>query len=328
MTLLAVVPNPPRPPGRRPRPLTPAGLGLPEQARTAGRRDSLTAHVRATVDTQVRVLMAEQATAGRADSPESVHQMRVAARRARVALRMDRDGIGPRAATLRDELAWLGNLLGEVRDLDVLIERLGEDGATLPEADVPAFGDVVAALLAVRSTAADALVAALGKQRYRALLRGLAAEAVVPVDSPAGTGTPIPADLLVKPVKALHTQLAESARAPSDEGWHILRIRVKRVRYAAELAARVAGRKRGGALAELVGEAKTLQEVLGAFQDTVAAEHRLRQLVVTSSDALSPAEWLVLGRLVERQAARRDQLREQLPAACGQLYQLTTKPSV
>jgi CHAD domain-containing protein len=325
VTLLAVVPNEPSRTARRPRPLTAAGLGLPERPRTAGRRDSLTAHVRATVDTQVRVLMTEQATAGRADSPESVHQMRVAARRARVALRMDRDGIGPKAAKLRDELAWLGNLLGEVRDLDVLTERLGEDGATLPEADVPAFGDAVAALLAIRSTAADALVAALGKQRYRALLRGLAAEAVVPAND--GTASPIPADLLVRPVRALHTQLAESARAPSDEGWHILRIRVKRVRYAAELAARVAGRKRGGDLAELVSQAKTLQEVLGEFQDTVAAEHRLRQLVVTSPDALTPAGWLALGRLVERQTVRREQLREQLPAACGQLYQLTTKPN-
>jgi CHAD domain-containing protein len=311
---------------RRAQPLTVAALGLPAEPRTAGRRDSLTAHVRATVDTQVRVLVAEQVTAGRADAPESVHQMRVAARRARVALRMDSAGIGPRAGKLRDELGWLGSLLGQVRDLDVLSERLGEEGATLPAGDLPAFGDVLAALLTVRTTAADGLVAGLRKQRFRALLRALAAEAVGPAESTADGGAPVPADLLVRPVRALHLQLAASAQSPSDAAWHTLRIRVKRVRYAAELATRVAGRKRGGDLAEMVGQAKVLQEELGAFQDTVAAEQWLRQLVVARPDALSAAGWLVLGRLVERQVARRDRLRDGLPAACGELYRLTTKP--
>jgi CHAD domain-containing protein len=104
------------------------------------------------------------------------------------------------------------------------------------------------------------------------------------------------------------------AGAPSDEQWHDLRIRVKRVRYAAELAGRLAGRKQRAGLAVLVGQAKAVQEVLGAFNDTVVAEHRLRQL-----DDLSPAGWLTLGRLVERQTARRDALRDQLPAASAGL---------
>jgi CHAD domain-containing protein len=296
-------------------------LGLSAQARTAGRHDGLTAHIRATLDVQLRVLLAEQATAGDADAPESVHQMRVATRRARVALRMDRGGI-EKAGWLRDELAWLGTLLGEVRDLDVLCERLGEDGAALPEHDLPAFGDVLSVLLADRVAAADALVTALHRPRYRTLLRALATEATAerPADSDA------PGDLLLRPVRTLHQQLAASALSPSDETWHTLRIRVKRVRYAAELAGRLAGRARRAELAELVEQAKTAQEVLGAFQDTVVAEHRLRQLVATRPDGLSPAGWVVLGRLIERQSARGDALREKLPAACGDLYRLTTKP--
>src|ERR1700743_2497004 len=129
MTALAPSRAPDR---RRPRPLTAATLGLPDEVRVAGRHDSLTAHIRATVDAALRVLLAEQETAGRADSPESVHQMRVAARRTRVALRADRGGIGPAGASLRAELAWLGDLLGGVRDLDVLCDRLTADGADLP----------------------------------------------------------------------------------------------------------------------------------------------------------------------------------------------------
>jgi CHAD domain-containing protein len=305
---------------RRPRPLTAATLGLPDEVRVAGRHDSLTAHIRATVDAAVRVLLAEQETAGRADSPESVHQMRVAARRTRVALRADRGGIGPAAASLRAELAWLGDLLGGVRDLDVLCDRLTADGADLPPADLPAFGEVLATLLAARAAAADILDKALGRQRYRTLLKGLATEARAQADD----GELIdPAQLLVKPVRALHLQLVASAQAQSDESWHTLRIRTKRVRYAAELAGQMAGRKRGAGFVELAREAKALQELLGTFQDTVVTEHHLRQLVTAHPATLSPEALLVVGRLVERQVRKRDELREQLPAACGELYQAT-----
>jgi CHAD domain-containing protein len=269
------------------------------------------------------VLLVEQVTAGHADEPESVHQMRVAARRMRVVLRMDHGGFGAGAGWLRDELSWLGSLLGEVRDLDVLCERLAENATTLPEVDLVAFGDVLSALLARRSAAADTLVAELGRPRFRTLLRKLAAEALAPVD-PADHHLPSADDLLARPLRRLHRQLAVVAATPTDEHWHDLRIRVKRVRYAAELAARLAGRKQRAELVTLVGQTKAVQEVLGAFNDTVVAEHHLRQLIVTSPQELSPAGWLALGRLVERQAARRDALRNQLPAACGDLYSLTS----
>ncbi|HEX5407248.1 MAG TPA: CHAD domain-containing protein [Pseudonocardiaceae bacterium] len=318
MTAVATAPGAAR---QSRRPLTVQALGLPAVERTAGRQDSLTAHIRATVDTQLRVLLAEQASAGRADEPESVHQMRVAARRARVALRMDRGVIGPTTDTLRVELAWLGTLLGGVRDLDVLCERLTTDGADLPESDLPAFGEVLSALLAARSTAADVLVKGLRRQRYRVLLRTMAAEALGQADDAARTD---PASLLVKPVRALHLQLAASAQSPSDESWHALRIKVKRVRYAAELAGRLAGRKQRVAFTELVGQAKALQELLGAFQDTVVTEHHLRQLVTAHPGDLTPTGLLVVGRLVERQVAKRNELREQLPAASGELYRVTS----
>lgn len=305
---------------RRSRPHTPDSLALPELERQADRYDGLTAHIRATVDAGLRVLLAEQATAGRADEPESVHQMRVATRRMRVALRMDKGAI-PSATRLRAELSWLGSLLGDVRDLDVLTERLAADGAGLPESDLPAFGEILSMLLADRTAAAETLIAALTKQRYRTLLQELAADAVAPATDTEPTD---PASLLVKPVRAVHAQLATSAAEQTDEGWHLLRIKVKRVRYAAELAGRLAGRKRRAHLVELARQAKALQELLGTFQDTVVTEQHLRALVTDHAATLSPNSLLVVGRLVERQVAKRDELRAQLPAACGDLYQATT----
>jgi CHAD domain-containing protein len=273
------------------------------------------------VDAQLRVLLAEQATAGQADEPESVHQMRVAARRMRVALRMDKGAIGPAANSLRDGLGWLGTLLGGVRDLDVLCERLAGDGADLPEPDIAAFAQVLAVLLAARSRAADVLAGALHKQRYRMLLQSLTVEAVSQAED---TDPPNPAALLTKPVRALHLQLAAAAQSPSDEAWHELRIKVKRVRYAAELAVRLADRKQAATIQNLAREAKALQELLGTFQDTVVTEQHLRQLVSAHPTDLSPQALLVVGRLVERQVAKRDELRGQLPAACGDLYTATT----
>lgn len=313
---------PTRPPTtRRPsRPLTAAALGLPDERSSADRHDSLTAHVRATVDANLRVLLAEQATAGDADEPESVHQMRVAARRMRVALKLDSGGIGPAAQTLRDELSWLGTVLGTVRDLDVLCERLTRDGADLPEGDLPAFADVLAALLAGRAAAADVLTKSLNKPRYRSLLRALAAEATGTHDDAVRVA---PADLLAKPVRALHLQLVASAQSPSDEAWHMLRIRVKRVRYACDVAAELAGPRRRARIQALSRQAKAVQEVLGEFQDTVVTEHHLRQLAAAQPNDLGADALLVAGMLIDRQVAKRATLRDRLPAATGELYSAT-----
>lgn len=306
--------------GRRQRPLTAVALGLPDEPRTADRGASLTGHIQATVDAQLRVLLTEQATAGPADSPESVHQMRVAARRARVALGMDPGVIGPEARRLRAELSWLGGLAGGVRDLDVLCEHLTGDGAGLPETDLPAFGEVLTALLESRAEAASVLERAMARQRYRNLLHAMAAVALGEPDAAAPVD---PAGLMAKPVRALHRQLAESGQAPSDDGWHALRIKVKKLRYAAEMAGRLAGQKKRADITALTGKAKALQELLGQFQDTVVTEQHVRDLVATRPD-LSPPAVLVAGRLVERQVAKRDALRERLPAACGDLYSATT----
>src|SRR5580700_5597112 len=61
----------------------------------------------------------------RADEPDSVHQMRITARRLRAGLRSF-DRIVPRAgtATLAAELTWLGRDLGQARDAEVLPAHL------------------------------------------------------------------------------------------------------------------------------------------------------------------------------------------------------------
>jgi CHAD domain-containing protein len=80
---------------------------------------------------------------------------------------------------------------------------------------------------------------------------------------------------------------------PADHALHEVRIRAKRVRYAAEAAAAVIGkpaRKLAAACAELQG-------VLGDMQDAVVAEAWLRH----EATSMSPGQALIAGELVAMQ---------------------------
>ena len=67
--------------------------------------------------------------------PESLHDMRVAVRRARALFRAGRPVIGGDTAAVETGLKELGRVLGDVRDLDVLIERLRAEAEELEDDD-------------------------------------------------------------------------------------------------------------------------------------------------------------------------------------------------
>jgi CHAD domain-containing protein len=98
---------------------------------------------------------------------------RVATRRLRSLLRSTRGQVADpeQADWLRGELRWLGRLLGEVRDRDVLIAYLIEELGTLEEAG--AFGGTLELLDAERAEARRSLLTALESPRYRRLVREL-----------------------------------------------------------------------------------------------------------------------------------------------------------
>ena len=85
---------------------------------------------------------------------------------------------------------------------------------------------------------------------------------------------------------------------PSDGDLHRVRIRAKRVRYAAQAA---------GAPTRIIDRAKALQDVLGEHQDAVVAEERIRALVAELRGTGRTA--LAAGRLIERQRQRRSRAR-------------------
>jgi CHAD domain-containing protein len=97
-----------------------------------------------------------------------------------------------------------------------------------------------------------------------------------------------------------------------------LRIKVKRVRYATELASGPKGKKKR----RVIGAATRMQDILGAHQDAVVTEDRLRE-VAHSLDETGIA--FVAGRLAERESAEREEIHERFPAHWKELRGLARK---
>ena len=115
--------------------------------------------------------------------PDSVHKMRVSARRLRSTLKTFQPILDPAVvAALEPELRWLGMVLGEARDREVLLRRLRADLAELPGelvlGNVPARLDQT--LLPELLIAVDEAKAALRGERYLKLLDALVAFAAKP----------------------------------------------------------------------------------------------------------------------------------------------------
>jgi len=261
--------------------------------------------VRAMLAVQRSAILENDGAARQGRDPEAVHQMRVATRRARALLRTATGVLEPeREAKLRAELAWLGGVLGGVRDLDVLITHLQSEADTLEPTDRVALKPLFSGLAAERRKARTTLVRALKSARHRRLLDELAEPAVgqptlngrIKLDKRAGKE-------FERLVKAMHTLPSE----PTDEELHRVRKLGKRARYAAELTEPLAPRK----TAAFVKRAKAFQDVTGEHQDAAVADEKLRELVGDESAAASFAA----GQLAERERTRRVSARAQLPKA-------------
>jgi len=109
----------------------------------------------------------------RRDETDAVHQMRVTTRRLRSTLQSF-PAILPASATLRlrDELKWLGGLLGDARDTEVLTEYLRSELASTPTDLVmgPAQARIVAHYAPREAAARSAVLEALDSPRCFAML--------------------------------------------------------------------------------------------------------------------------------------------------------------
>jgi len=213
---------------------------------------------------------------------EDVHQARVAVRRLRSHLRtflplMDIEW----AVALRQELGWLADELGGVRDADVLMERLRKHADGLPPRDRSPGAKILALLAAQRDAAMGRLRETVHATRYVDLLKRLVDSArtpqLAPIAAEAGALTLPP--LVASLWRNVRAKVDDFGAEPDDTQLHKLRIRTKRCRYAAEAVAPIIGKSARG----FAKAAAQLQEVLGEHHDAVVAMQWLRDHAATGN---------------------------------------------
>jgi CHAD domain-containing protein len=285
-------------------------LEAPSEESVPTKDDPAVEHLRAYLRAQLAAIERHDPAVRVGSDPEDLHKLRVAVRRSRAALREARSLLGEeRGRELRDELRWLGRQLGAARDLDVLVARLRTQVAELDGPDAIPASKIVVQLEAEREAIQAELIGTLESPRYSALLAMLEETVSAP---------PVAAsDVSLKRVarrefRKLERQVKALGVAPSNDALHRARIQAKRLRYATELSSQLLG-KEGE---RVVSAAKTFQDVVGAHQDAVVAEERIRTAV---RRARGVGSGLAAGRLIERERARRADARAGVPKAWKRL---------
>ncbi|MDQ2755973.1 MAG: CYTH and CHAD domain-containing protein [Actinomycetota bacterium] len=303
----------------------------PRSRKGRQRRPSTTDVLRRRLHTQLDALEAQTQGVGAGDAT-AIHDMRIAARRLRAALRTFEPVLetGATRACSR-ELRWLGLVLGTARDAQVLRERLVSELAALAPPSSASAPSATAAptaaptapsgpldplerhladerigahLEALTRTGHDAAASAVASARYRFLLDDLEVLAAHPPARPeaASRATAMVPGLLARDARRLlrASRRAQRALPPGRDGaLHETRKRAKQLRYSAESASDVCGKS-----ARKVAKAATrVQASLGDHQDAVVARDLLRTMTTQARQAGEGAAAYDALRRVELAAA-------------------------
>ena len=248
---------------------------------------------------QFTAMLAHEPGVRLGDDPEALHDMRVATRRIRAAMKVFKIALPERRRWLVEELKFFAGALGKVRDLDVLIEDTTNRTIKATEEDREPLEKISEALDKDRSKARDTMLEALDSERYERFLEYFAAMLREGPEDRAGTATPAAAVGRAVVFTARRKWLKAVKRIKKNsppEAYHDVRKKGKRLRYALEFLSGVYGKK---ATSGLVKPLKKLQDVLGAQQDAIVAAKILRGLAV-SRRRFSRAAVFTMGKLAER----------------------------
>ena len=204
------------------------------------------------------------------EEPEFIHQMRVATRRLRAALRL----FAPRlpsgfADELLPPLRQLMDKLGRARDLDVLLTEIAMPVMrALP--DEPRLALLVGSVTNRQYAAREAATRHLRTHAYgRSMLAATAALHGPHFGEAAGQDTVSAfAGERLKRLRKRVLALADAASSDDPASLHRLRIGIKRLRYALEFFAPLCAAK---ALQALLRQLGVLQDELGQLNDLASA---------------------------------------------------------
>jgi CHAD domain-containing protein len=218
------------------------------------------------------------------EDPEELHDMRVPTRRMRAAMKVFQDALPEGSRWLGEELRWVARALGDVRDLDVQVERFRAWKREADEETSKSLDKILGIPQKRRAEARKSLLAALDSDRYERLetsfaemlRRGPGGE-VSRADGHGPAGEPI-ASVAPALISRRYRRWMKGAKrldaSSSPEAFHDTRKKGKRLRYTLEFVSEIYGEP----VQKLVGPLKALQDGLGDHQDAVVAARYLREL--------------------------------------------------
>lgn len=234
----------------------------------------------------------------RRDVDDSVHKLRVAARRLRSGLRVFRPLLDREwADALRAELRWVASGLARSRDTEVLLSRL-EPGR--PMAAEPGRQLLRSRLTERMADARDDALETLRSDRYIKLHARLVEACAAPVttkaaERPSATALPpLVATAWQRFARGAEELLGEertTTHGAPDEHWHAVRIAAKRVRYAAEAVTPVLGPD----TATFAEAMSRVTDVLGDHQDASHAAAVAKEFAVAADPPLAFALGVLCG---------------------------------
>jgi len=261
---------------------------------------------------------------------EALHDMRVATRRMRAAFRVFSSGF--RQKTVKPLLVGLratARALGQVRDLDVFIDKLQQYQQFLPENEQAGLQLLLETWSAKRDQARQEMLAYLDSKKYRRFKKDFLKFVTTPGlgvkpisdDKPYQLRYLVPG-LIYDRYEAVHAYETKLEKA-TPETLHQLRITFKQLRYALEFFGEILGEE-GERVIEAV---KALQDHLGELNDAEVASHSLRDLLaewdhnqayLPLTERQSPTQ---LAAYLEAKLEERQRLLETFPLAWARFNQ-------
>ncbi|MHB8510585.1 MAG: CHAD domain-containing protein [Actinomycetota bacterium] len=244
---------------------------------------------------------------------EILHDVRVANRRLRAAIVVFETVLPKRAASLRERLGEFGKVLGEMRDLDVLLERVASGIASQDSTSAVA---VLQVLERRRAALREPVLHTLESAKTQRLLTGteqflttgpLASAKSTPVSQIAKIALHQAHDR----VHTLGEAVVPLAQNAPEAALHTLRVRTKRLRYTAEMFEPVFG----AVAKDFAHRAEQMQDVLGEYRDASGAARQLRDLAA----GLPPLAAFETGRVAQTCLESARKALKELPAAYKRL---------
>lgn len=258
---------------------------------------------------------------------EELHDLRVATRRARAALRLMGAALpADRVSFWRDELRWLGKLSGAARDADVFSERVRRHLAEL-QVGAAARREILALLASDRRNARRQLAEALRSERFERLVAELSAlpqgfHTDGTEQGAEGSARALAPALVARELRRLRRWRHRRIELLSAEELHAVRIAGKRGRYALEFFAAVLG----PGFEEPIRSFVALQDCLGAHQDAVVARDRLAAAARRLKAAGAGAETLAaVETLMRRERELAAERRLELATLAPELFRLARR---